>query len=91
MEEVCHFEDIAENYCDRDTNNEMDAKTNRKDNLKNHVYRWHIAPRIVFVKNKTCLRGIYPIMFLFHFGMGFLKFNFKENFSHLIIYGKLRS
>ena len=54
VEEVCHFEDIAENYCDRDTNNEMDAKTNRKDNLKTHVYRWHIAPRIVFVKNKTC-------------------------------------
>ena len=54
VEEVYHFEDIAENYCDRDTNNEMNAKTNRKDNLKTHVYRWHIAPRIVFVKNKTC-------------------------------------
>ena len=30
VEEVYHFEDIAENYCDRDTNIEIDAKTNQQ-------------------------------------------------------------
>ena len=33
---------------------QCDYKTDRKYNLKSHVYRKHVAPKSVFVKNKTC-------------------------------------